>query len=1487
MVRRRARTREAAKEEAAPAEQPETLEPEIEQQEEPGNNDDEQHRNNGDGDDDDDDDNLGDLPILQFDEELSWRPAKPIASATLVARLERLSKELAEFDQGSVDLGSIKDVAEKLAHRNLMQHRDKGVKAYTACCLVDILRLFVPDAPFTDDQLKIMFGLFVKDILPALHDPTNPYNTQNKYVLVSLTEVKSILLLFDINGSDDLLLRLFNNTFDGVSNSSKSKTGEEVAKDIEFHLTEMLVQLVDEAPGSIPAGVIDAIISQFLRAAPPGGARSRDTTQSTLLHKTEPPAYIMARRICTACTDKMARYVSQYFGDVILNASGFATKAIGRRQDEDEDEEDANAGPSEADLKSLRQAHLLIRELWRAAPTVLENVVPQIDAELSADNVYLRQIATETIGDMIAGIGAAGPPPPPSLDPTLYPPLRLLDDPTGASSANSLTTPYSPQSFPQTHTPVYRNFVGRKNDKSSAIRAAWATACGHILATSAGGIGLSRVEENELIKALAEKLCDSEEKVRLSAVKAIELFDFRDIILKLGATGGVDKQGTIFGNLGDRSRDKRASVRVEAMVLLAKLWAVGSGELADGQEAAAVTACLYGIPSKIINAFYANDADLNVLLDRVMFECLIPLKYPMPKGRDSKSKSSEKKGGLTQAEQDTIRSERILLMVKSLDTPAQKAFFAMQARQPQFAMALGVFISQCEAFNGGASTAASQKAKAKMDQTLQWFGPYFPDPLKVKADLQKLAKVNDRRAYQLIKYAIESESDFQKVRRSIHELIPRIQSGNAASSLDTVIPLLYRSCPLVYNRSHLATIMDYSKSDKDGFASVAHAILNDISTRNPDLFKTHSEELRKTIIDQAPTVSKANDVGVVDILKAYSSYAKKYPDEVQSDKTFSQTLANYALYGQPHKAAKYAVNILLTGNDSKSKVTATNLLQKASKDLKYDTKHLLNKLATISQLERLAPTVTADSDDVISSLTIDEILRSVRTDASDSDPSWVNDTDMDEELQAKCLSIKVLVNRALSNTEEPSAAEERAKPLFKLLMTLITKEGELSKDKDRTTPLHHRKRLRLLAGQSILKLCTVKEYDDQFDPRSFNQLAELVQDSEFQVRRRFMDKLQNHLTRGRLRPRFYVILFLAAFEPVADVKVRTETWLRSRTRYYAENSKSIMEAMIGRLIPLLAHHPDYSSQPEDLEDFAKYILFYLSTVASEANIAHIYKYAERVKQTRDALSPEASENLYVLSDLTQAVIRKYQERKGWSFQAWPDKVGLPTGLYTALPSSEVAQQIAKKQYISDELDEKLDDVIRAQERKKKRKSVHDLSEQTAKKPKGQFKTVIREKATPKPKAAKKKKATSSRPKKASPPPVPLSERRRSGRATVSSSYRERDDDEDEEEMLDGVASWDYGDDDDDDDEEDGSSNDEEEENEEDLPMSDNAEEETNGDGNEEEEEEQQSKSKSNTGRGARSAAAGKKTSTASRSSRTRGRRVGGKPDSDMDNDNDE
>jgi len=92
---------------------------------------------------------------LQFNETLSWRAGKPIAITELLRRLQTLGKELRDLEQEDVPREAYTHVAKELANANLLAHKDKGIRAFTACCLVDILRLCAPDAPFTEKQLKV------------------------------------------------------------------------------------------------------------------------------------------------------------------------------------------------------------------------------------------------------------------------------------------------------------------------------------------------------------------------------------------------------------------------------------------------------------------------------------------------------------------------------------------------------------------------------------------------------------------------------------------------------------------------------------------------------------------------------------------------------------------------------------------------------------------------------------------------------------------------------------------------------------------------------------------------------------------------------------------------------------------------------------------------------------------------------------------------------------------------------------------------------------------------------------------------------------------------------------------------------------------------------------------------------------------------------------------------------------------------------------
>lgn len=96
------------------------------------------------------------LRSLKFDQPLTWRVGRAaISIADLLQRLQTLSQELRKLEQEEVDKESFKKVSQELASSHLLAHKDKGVRAWAACCIVDVLRLCAPDAPFTGNQIKV------------------------------------------------------------------------------------------------------------------------------------------------------------------------------------------------------------------------------------------------------------------------------------------------------------------------------------------------------------------------------------------------------------------------------------------------------------------------------------------------------------------------------------------------------------------------------------------------------------------------------------------------------------------------------------------------------------------------------------------------------------------------------------------------------------------------------------------------------------------------------------------------------------------------------------------------------------------------------------------------------------------------------------------------------------------------------------------------------------------------------------------------------------------------------------------------------------------------------------------------------------------------------------------------------------------------------------------------------------------------------------
>ena len=1272
--------------------------------------------------------------------------------------------------------------------------------------------------------------------MSCLANPSDAYNVQHAYILESLAETKSIILLTDVDGADALILPLFTICFDIVSGSFKDSPGGEIERAIEYNMTNLLVVVIDEV-AVLTQEVVDVILSQFLRVDPRSAQNAsvkgkkmgepQDDKQGNLLLKDYPAAYNMAKAICTTCPEKMTSQISQYFNNVIVDASASRETSgrskHGARHISNLDESDDEA----EDVKELSKAHQLIRELWRACPDVLQNVVPQLEAELSAESVSLRLLATETLGDVAAGIGVSGPPPPAQMDPAAYPPASMMHAGQPFSGLNRLLVPMSPKPFSTTHAAAYSSFLSRRLDKSPSVRAAWATAVGRILLTLAGGIGFDDGEDTKLLTGLSQTLSDADERVRLAAIKVIASFSFADVINRFGPNGGIEKQGSVMCMLAERIKDRKHSVREQAAKVLGRLWGVASNDIQEGTEK--VVSTLGQIPIRILDSVYTGDPQIQVLVDRVTFELLLPATFPpiKAKSKQEKSQAKEKESGWQDddaIDPNLVRVQRILTLVKGLDDRAKKVFFMMQSRPAGFGKLVAAYLKICEDYNGGVIDGDEETVKAQLAKLVDTISKTLPESHRVSADLWKFAKMHDRRNYQLIRYAMSAENDYRTVTNAVKELTKRIRDGPSATTslLDTITPILYRCSLLVYNRSHVPAIMKLTRADNYGLGETAYELLKEISTRNPGVLGTHVQEMCKDLETHAPTADMAEYSSAADTLKACAAFARKFPAEISKDRKFLLAMMNYALFAREPKAAKHAVSIIMAAADKKE-MYAKDLVRKAIQDCLHNPSHFLTRLATISQICLLAPAAANSESDAIVKLALDETLLSNRASSSKSEAySWSNTPD--EETLAKEWALKILVNRCRSEEDsvDSDSLKEFVNPLYTILNKLISDEGELLSPKN--TPPRQKSRLRLTAARLLLKLCShLRACETLVTASMFNATALVALDRLLPVRTGFVNQLEKYLSQNRLNQRWYTVLFLLAYEPDKDLQSSTVTWLKSRSQAFVRQQQqpqlsnknghdNVMEGLFARLLSLLAHHPDFPEKGTqdyhpDLVDYSKYICFYLSTIANEDNLSLIFHIAQRVKQTKDALatdSTETSEHLYILSDLAQATIRNYADvlshQKGHAananiLQTWPGKLRLPSALFAALPNHTVAQEIVDNNFLPDEVANDLEHFVRTYmkstkgppvpnwkvtERKRKSNSKeHDLSddEKPAKRQKKAGALPVRKASTvaktPKPPP----KHRSSEVKSSEVPS------RKSARSAAAVSYADRDSDEDDAEML--------------------------------------------------------------------------------------------------------
>lgn len=1101
-----------------------------------------------------------------------------------------LHKELSSIAQENVDLESLKDVASQLVSKTLISHKESGVRAYTASCLTDILRLFAPDAPYTLRELGSIFQFLVKEFA-NLGKSDHPYYKQYYHMLEVLVQVQCIVLITDLPKAETLTRTIFQCFYDFTS--------RENVGGLDFLMTSILSQLVDQAQ-SLPSDVTELVLNQFLTRIP----KSKDAKNQSIPLVSR--SYNMSKVLCADNVPIMTRLVDKYFSD---NLSRILSTDRPPPLDEDDEEEDEDDG--QADIVRLG---VLMEEIWKAVPELLANVIGQIEQNLEIEDDEIRLVTTRTLGNIIG-----------------YPTSRI--------------------NFVREHSSTFKAWIGRSKDKDPNIRIAWIKATEQIIENRVNGV-------KEVVEQLVVRHDDPNEKTRQQYCRTVGSLSVATIVAKLDLA--------FLKTLADRLRDRKQSVRQEAFEAVGSLFDQAFPRLEAGESR--YVEMFDWVPTELVDLVFINNKELNEQVDKAFCEHIFP-----------------------NEQDDDARTRRLLTIVKSLTPHSYKGFLSLCRRQ----VVLAEHLSNLLNYSREVHASGRPELKSKIELILRAFNAQYSQGDRVVEHLVQMLEINNKHDLKLLAICFSPESEYSTVQSAMSDILKR-----AKPQFNTSLRLiLYRCSYLNLNRSNITSIVKISRDSRDSLHEISNSFLKEIAAIQPFLMQSQVMELA-TIIE----TSSSGDGGFANTLKAASILFKKFPDHVSWSPALTKSLTKLCLQGSCREA-KQAVRILESSD--KKEMHFKGIVDKILENLnKRDGSLTSTHLSTLAEVCLHVPDLIHEQADRITSHILKEILLANHVQAKDDEPEWVEDHDLEEECWRKIYSIRFLTNR-ISALSHYVNVEQLAIPVFKVLISLIGNGGELVSAKKGATPDRFKTRLRLEGGRRLLKLAQIPTFEKTIRATDLSRLVLLLQDSCFESRRQFTQKLTRYLTKNLLPSRYLALLFFLAFEPDLELRGTTTTWLRARfARQQAGPSKStVMEEAISRLLSLLAHHPGIFDPEEPslktgLTNAFGYILYYLSIVATTHNLSLIFYLAQSVKKYQDASTEEdgdedeVSDKIYMMSDLAQLCIMKLQELKGWNMVTWPGKISLPSDAFQLISDSEIAKKVAKTLYIPEELQEELEEDIR-------------------------------------------------------------------------------------------------------------------------------------------------------------------------------------------------
>eukprot|EP01041_Mallomonas_annulata_P003697 gene3697-7356_t len=284
---------------------------------------------------------------------------KALKKNELIPKLKDLHEALQCVSQEPAERPENLDtISAQLVSARILGHIDKEVTLLATCCIVDILRIYAPEAPYNDEQLCRIFESKISHLRGlGNHDASSGIGLKIFYILNSLAVVRSgVVLIYLAQGGTPGAADLVVSFFDCLVSIMRPGHTQEVTSHVEG-----ILQYCMEESETFPQDILDILLIPLLPAK-----------------KVE---NIAAYNFCQGLLRRTVGFVQQSICNFVNEI------LIGNKCKESE---------------LTDHIYPLIFELHKVSPMYLMNIIPNLCTQLQAEEEDVRLKSTKLLGRLFA-----------------------------------------------------------------------------------------------------------------------------------------------------------------------------------------------------------------------------------------------------------------------------------------------------------------------------------------------------------------------------------------------------------------------------------------------------------------------------------------------------------------------------------------------------------------------------------------------------------------------------------------------------------------------------------------------------------------------------------------------------------------------------------------------------------------------------------------------------------------------------------------------------------------------------------------------------------------------------------------------------------------------------------------------------------------------------------------------------------------------------